>query len=129
MRKGVLLKGLCFRVVVACLYAAFFLAHLLAVTPDTPRQPGTLPYFSYQKVNAHKEGTHALLSAAASSYPLNLRLNKHYHPENWVFIPPANIASSRFFPVPEKKRMGVQNIRIITRFRMLHQLRGPPFMI
>ena len=126
MRKGVLLKDVCFRTVVACLYAAFFIAHLLAITPDTPRQPGTLPYFSYQTATHKNTGISIEQSGPISPQALNFRLNKRYHPEEWTFIPVAGIAYTYFFPVPEKKWGTYFPATRTTHFRVSLQLRGPP---
>ena len=126
MQKGALLKDLCFRTAVACLYAVFFLAHLLAITPDTPRQPGTLPYFSYQTAKHKIEGVSIEQSGALNAQTLNFRLNKRYHPEEWTFIPIAGIVYTYFFPVPEKKWGTYCPAALAIHFRVSHQLRGPP---
>src|SRR6185312_911327 len=126
MQIGNYLKKCFTKAAVISLYSIFFATQLLAFTPDTSSHSGTISFFSC------KNYTNAVAAVAQAGQHIapkkveGFRLNKRFHPAEWLFEYNLNTATPADFFVEIFSLAGFKTQILPTPPLLFERRRGPP---
>jgi len=120
------LKNCFTKAAIISLYSIFFATQLLAFTPDTSSHSGTVSFF-YCKHNSNASST--IVRGGQHLAPQKIagfRLNKRFHPAEWLFEHNLNTETPVDFFVEISSVTGFVRQTLPTPPLLFERRRGPP---
>jgi hypothetical protein len=128
MRVINILKNYFVKAVIVALYSIFFVTQQFSITPDIATSNGTIPFFYnhvYHTAIAKVNSAHN--ASITQKNVVGVRLNKRFHPAEWVFAYIRPGIELPFIFANDTAQKSFSSDEPVTSARLFSELlRGPP---